>query len=246
MRTRFPKSVVYWWLGLVVCGIPVQTSAAERPNVLIMTVDDMSADSVGAFGCQLPETTPHLDRLAAQGMRFLRAHVVVGNCMPSRNVMWSGLYPHNNRVEGFYQVPDARHPHLADLMQRAGYFTAIQHKVSHSTPYAPYPAWDLELDVAPDGQRRDVKSPRSYGEGAAQGLFDPRDAPDAARAQPIARPVAVTLDNQMVVAPLAGDDAAGLAWRLIEEDLDIGHVRRSWAASRRPEADWPLHRGAGP
>lgn len=176
MRTRFPKSVVHWWLGLVVCGIPVQASAAERPNVLIMTVDDMSADSVGAFGCQLPETTPHLDRLAAQGMRFLRAHVVVGNCMPSRNVMWSGLYPHNNRVEGFYQVPDARHPHLADLMQRAGYFTAIQHKVSHSTPYAPYPAWDLELDVAPDGRRRDVKSPRSYGEGTAQGIAAARAA----------------------------------------------------------------------
>jgi len=160
------------WLGLHAA----EATAEPKLNVLIITVDDMSADSVGAFGCRLPDTTPNLDRLAAQGMRFNRAHVVCANCMPSRNAMWSGLFPHNNRVEGFYQVRAARHPHLADLMQRAGYFTAIQHKVSHSTPYAPYPAWDLDLDVGPDGRRRDVKAPRSYGEGTAQGIQAARDA----------------------------------------------------------------------
>jgi N-sulfoglucosamine sulfohydrolase len=152
------------------------TAPGPRPNVLIITVDDMSADSVGAFGCRLPDTTPNLDRLAAQGMRFTRAHVVCANCMPSRNAMWSGLVPHHNGVEGFYQVPDARHPHLADLMKDAGYLTAIQHKVSHSTPYAPYPAWDLDLDTGPDGRRRDVKAPGSYGEGTAQGIQAAREA----------------------------------------------------------------------
>ena len=89
---------------------PHAAEAAEphpKLNILIITVDDMSADSVGAFGCRLADTTPNLDRLAAQGMRFTRAHVVCANCMPSRNAMWSGLYPHNNRVEGFYQVPGA-------------------------------------------------------------------------------------------------------------------------------------------
>jgi len=154
---------------------PALAADAKKPNVLIITVDDMSADSLGAFGCMLPGTSPNIDRLAAQGMQFRRAHVVVGNCMPSRNVMWSGLYPHNNGVEGFYQVPDAKHLHLADLMQRAGYFTAIQHKVSHSTPYAPYRAWDLNLDVGPDRKPRDVKAAKSYGDGAAQAI-------DAARA----------------------------------------------------------------
>jgi N-sulfoglucosamine sulfohydrolase len=158
---------------------PCAAEAAEphpNLNILIITVDDMSADSVGAFGCRLADTTPNLDRLAAQGMRFTRAHVVCANCMPSRNAMWSGLYPHHNGVEGFYQVPGAKHPHLADLMKGAGYFTAIQHKVSHSTPYSPYPAWDLDLDIGPDGRRRDVKAPRSYGEGTAQGIQAARDA----------------------------------------------------------------------
>jgi N-sulfoglucosamine sulfohydrolase len=158
------------------CALVASFAAPAKPNVLIITVDDMSADSLGAFGCKLPDTSPHIDRLASQGMRFTRAHVVVGNCFPSRNVMWSGLYPHNTGVEGFYQVRDAKHPHLADLMQRAGYYTAIFHKVSHSTPYHPYPAWDADLTTGPRGERRDVKAAKSYGDATAQGIRTAREA----------------------------------------------------------------------
>ncbi len=143
--------------------------AADKPNLLLITVDDMSADSVGAFGCKLPDTTPNIDRLATEGLRFTHAHVQVGNCMPSRNVMWSGRYPHNNRVEGFYQVKDPGYPVLVDLMKDAGYFTAIRHKVSHSTPYHPY-AWDLVLDTLPDGEKAHVKDPVSYGVSTTQGI----------------------------------------------------------------------------
>jgi N-sulfoglucosamine sulfohydrolase len=142
---------------------------ADRVNLLLITVDDMSADSVGAYGCQLPGTTPNMDRLAKEGLRFAHAHVQVGNCMPSRNVMWSGRYPHNSGVEGFYQVKDPGYPVLVDLMQEAGYFTAIRHKVSHSTPYHPY-AWDLVLDALPDGTKAHVKDPVSYGVSATRGI----------------------------------------------------------------------------
>lgn len=150
--------------------------AAERTNLLIITVDDMSADSLGVFGCRLPDTSPNIDALAKQGMRFNRAHVVVGNCFPSRNVMWSGLYPHNTGVEGFYQVRDAKHLHLADLMKQAGYYTGILHKVSHSTPYSPYPSWDVDLTSAPDGRKRNVKAAITYFDGAAQGIQEARNA----------------------------------------------------------------------
>ena len=80
-----------------------QYTFADRPNILLITVDDMSADSIGAFGCKLPETTPNIDGLARESLSFAYAHVQVGNCMPSRNVMFSGRYPHNNGVEGFYR-----------------------------------------------------------------------------------------------------------------------------------------------
>jgi N-sulfoglucosamine sulfohydrolase len=142
----------------------------RRPNLLIITTDDMNADSVGAFGARLKDITPNIDRFAASGMGFHRAHLVAANCMPSRNAMWSGLYPHRNRVEGFDQVPDARHRHLADVMKEAGYLTGILHKVGHSTPYAPYPGWDLVLDRRDDGSKREARVPAAYADGLMAGI----------------------------------------------------------------------------
>jgi N-sulfoglucosamine sulfohydrolase len=144
-------------------------------NLLIITVDDMSCDSVGVYGCPLPGTTPHMDSLAQTSLRFQKAHVQVGNCMPSRNVMWSGKYPHNNGVEGFYQVRPIGYPVLCDLAQQAGYFTAIRHKVNHSTPYSPY-AWDLDLDRSPSGVAQHVKDAASYGVSTTQGIEAARAA----------------------------------------------------------------------
>jgi N-sulfoglucosamine sulfohydrolase len=149
------------WIGAM--------QAAERPNLLIITADDMSADSVGIFGCKLAGTTPHMDQLAKESLRFRYAHVQVGNCMPSRNVMWSGRYPHNNHVEGFYQVKDPGYPHLVDLMKGAGYFTAIRGKVAHSTPYSPY-GWDLVLDTLPDGSAAHPKDAASYRASTQRGI----------------------------------------------------------------------------
>ena len=165
MNRFFRILLVSFLLGA--CNLSAK--AADKLNLLLITVDDMSADSIGAFGCKLPDTTPNIDRLAGEGLRFTHAHVQVGNCMPSRNVMWSGRYPHNNGVEGFYQVKDPGYPVLVDLMKDAGYFTAIRHKVSHSTPYSPY-AWDLVLDTLPDGSKAHVKDPVSYGVSTARGI----------------------------------------------------------------------------
>lgn len=141
---------------------------AAKPNVLIITVDDMSCDSVGVYGCKLPDTSPNMDKLAGQSLRFNYAHVVVGNCMPSRNVMWSGRYPHNNRIQGFRAMSknDKDYPVLGDIMKDAGYFIGIRHKVSHSTPYSPFP-WDIILG---DEKKDDVKNPVSWGKAATTGI----------------------------------------------------------------------------
>ena len=147
----------------------VVAAAEAQPNVLIITVDDMSADSIGSYGCPIDNISPHMDGLVRSGLRFQFAHVQVGNCMPGRNVMWSGLYPHNNEVEGFYQVRQPKHKHLVDLMKQAGYFTAIMGKTTHSTPYHPYP-WDAILDVAVDGSSYDKKNPSHFGEATARGI----------------------------------------------------------------------------
>ncbi|MBL9091417.1 MAG: sulfatase [Planctomycetaceae bacterium] len=161
--------VVFFCLSTAAIG-------AEPPNLLVLTVDDMSCDSVGVFGCKLAGTTPNIDRLAASALRFNYAHVQVGNCMPSRNVMFSGRYPHNNHVEGFYMVREPGYQVLADYLKQAGYYTAVRHKVSHSTPYSRYPAWDAILDISPTGKPGDVKRPESYYESTQQGIAAARKA----------------------------------------------------------------------
>jgi N-sulfoglucosamine sulfohydrolase len=143
--------------------------AEGPPNVLIVTVDDMSADSLGVFGCELAGTSPNIDAFAKQSMRFNRAHVHVGNCMPGRNIMWSGMFSHVNGVEGFVQNKNADYVVLCDVAKSAGYFSAIRGKVSHSTPYHPY-AWDAVLDEDPSGKKFHIKDAASYGASTREGI----------------------------------------------------------------------------
>jgi N-sulfoglucosamine sulfohydrolase len=171
------RAFIFAWCAVLGCLVIASGGRAEQPpNLLVVTVDDMSCDSIGSYGCALADTTPHLDKLAASSMRFAHAYVQVGNCMPSRNVMWSGRFPHNNRVEGFYQIKDPDYPVLADLMKEAGYFTGIRGKVPHSTPYSPYPAWDKVLDTLPDGKPAHIKDASSYHASVAQGISGARAA----------------------------------------------------------------------
>jgi N-sulfoglucosamine sulfohydrolase len=143
--------------------------AFGKPNVLIVTVDDMSCDSVGAFGCKLAGTTPQIDRFAAESLIFPDAHTQVGNCQPSRNVLFSGRYPHRSGVEGFYQVRPIDYPVMCDVMRSAGYFTGIRGKVSHSTPHHPY-AWDADLTKLPDGKEAHGKDVASYHTSTRTGI----------------------------------------------------------------------------
>jgi N-sulfoglucosamine sulfohydrolase len=171
---RFMKSskIIFGGLFILLTTIvsrPIVFAKSNRINLLLVTVDDMSCDSVGIYGCKLKGTTPNMDRLATQSVRFEHAHVTVGNCMPCRNVMFSGLISHNNQVEGFYQVTEPGWPHMADLLKDAGYYAAIRGKVSHSAPYQPY-AWDDDLTILPNGEKAHMKDAKSFGESTTRGI----------------------------------------------------------------------------
>jgi N-sulfoglucosamine sulfohydrolase len=96
--------------------------------------------------------------------------------MPSRNVMFSGRYPHNNGVEGFYQVKNPGYPVMSDLMKAGGYFTGIRGKVAHSTPYTPYPGWEVVLDTLPDGTTAHPKNVESYYLSTRHGIASAKKA----------------------------------------------------------------------
>jgi len=97
---------------------------AGRPNVLLLFSDQHKADVMGCAGNGIVRT-PHLDQLAAQGVRFSRAYCPDGVCVPSRTAMFTGLYP---RTTGVLHNSDA--PPDADkllplhkLLRAAGYRT---------------------------------------------------------------------------------------------------------------------------
>ena len=83
---------------------PSPATLSGRPNILLITADDLNWNSVGAFGCPIEDITPSIDELARQGMMFHNAHVNTAVCQPVRSLMMTGLYPHANGAIGFGPV----------------------------------------------------------------------------------------------------------------------------------------------
>ncbi len=98
---------------------------SRRPNILLITADDLNWNSVGVYGCKTPECSPNIDALAAEGLRFNYAHVTIAVCQPSRGALMTGRYPHNSGQEGFHFINGCNVPLLTEELQKAGYHNGI-------------------------------------------------------------------------------------------------------------------------
>jgi N-sulfoglucosamine sulfohydrolase len=138
---------------LLTAGV-VSAAAGDAPlNVLLLTADDLHCESVGAFGGTIADLTPHLDRLASEGMCFYQAHVNVAICQPSRGVLATGRYGHRSGIMGFMHT-ERDIPTVMETLRQHGYLTGILGKVEHSTPKANY-QWDFVQDQQDLGAGRD-------------------------------------------------------------------------------------------
>ncbi|MBL9189320.1 MAG: sulfatase [Opitutaceae bacterium] len=107
-----------------------RAAAQERPNILWIMVDDMSAN-LSSYGETLI-ATPHIDRLAREGVRFNRAFTTAPVCSPCRSAFITGLYQttigahHHRSGRGVERVvlPAGVEP-VPAIFQRAGYYTCI-------------------------------------------------------------------------------------------------------------------------
>lgn len=118
----------------------VQTRQIGKPNILLITADDLNYDSVGCYGCAIPQITPNIDRLSRQGIRFANAHVNIAVCQPCRQSIMTGRYPHRNGAEGFEPI-DVDVPTLQESLRDAGYVNGILGKEVHLRPKEKY-CWD--------------------------------------------------------------------------------------------------------
>src|SRR5262245_26366409 len=101
----------------------------RRPNILLILADDLGYADIGAYGGrEIP--TPHIDRLAAAGVRFTDAYVSGPYCSPSRAGLMTGRYPQRFGYEfnpdgsPEYGLPPAEIT-MAEKLRAAGYRTAL-------------------------------------------------------------------------------------------------------------------------
>ena len=110
-------------LLVLCCGWNGALWAKERPNVIYILADDLGYGDLGCYG-QKTLSTPHLDRLALEGMRFTRHYAGSTVCAPSRCVLMTGLHTGHCRVRG--NGPGkllSADVTFARLLQQAGYAT---------------------------------------------------------------------------------------------------------------------------
>lgn len=89
-------------------------------NVLLITLDQFRGDTLGCAG-HLLVRTPHLDRLAQQGVRLARHYSQGAPCSPGRASLYTGMYQQNHRVVANGTPLDRRFDNIAWLARRAGY-----------------------------------------------------------------------------------------------------------------------------
>ena len=126
---QFLLAILFAW------STPMLAAAAPaKPNVIVILVDDMGFSDLGCYGGEIP--TPHLDALAAGGLRFTQFYNTA-RCCPTRATLLTGLYSHQAGVG--HMTNDKGQPGyqgrlnnscvtMAEVLRPAGYFTAMTGK----------------------------------------------------------------------------------------------------------------------
>lgn len=96
----------------------------KQPNILFIMSDDHAAHAIGAYGSVINET-PHIDRLAIEGMVLENCFCCNSICAPSRATILTGKHSHLNGVRTLNDRFDGRQDTFPKLLQGAGYQTAI-------------------------------------------------------------------------------------------------------------------------
>jgi arylsulfatase A-like enzyme len=184
------RTVVALLFGALTLFPQPQRVSSERLNVLFLVADDLNND-LGIYGG--PAKTPHIDRLAARGVRFDRAYNQFPLCNPSRASFLTGRRPDATKVlanpTGFRMSPHIRDfiPDtitLPQLFKNAGWFSARVGKLYHygvpgtigTASLDDWASWDLTVN--PRGRDREIHDrifslrPANFG-GTVSWLADP-------------------------------------------------------------------------
>ena len=233
---RIVLSMMWWggWVWFFSCAASLAAAAAQ-PNIVVILSDDMGYSDLGCFGSEIQ--TPHLDRLAANGVRFTQFYNTA-RCCPTRAALLTGLYPHQAGIG-----------HMIDDRGLEGYQGELnQHCVTiaealHPAGYRAYAVgkWHVARNVQPQGSKHDWPLQRGfdryYGTITGAGsYFDPgtlvRDnTPTSSRADPEYQPASFYYTDAIT------DQAV----RFISEHQRDRPAQPFFMYVAFTAAHWPLH-----
>ncbi len=135
-------------VSALILALPAFSHAQAKkkpPNIIYIMSDDHANAAIGAYGSWLKPVvkTPNLDALAKKGVRFTRSMVTNSICTPSRAAMLTGQYAHKTGVYTLNDALDANRIHLAHLLRRLGYQTALIGKWHLLTDPTGFDYWNV-------------------------------------------------------------------------------------------------------
>ncbi len=139
----------YLVIFLIGLGLFKPSLAQEaKPNVIFIMCDDLN-DYEGIFGGHPQAITPNIDKLAESGVQFLNAQSNCPVCMPSRNSLFTGVYPHDSKDFGW--TPRKEQPVLKNnktimhLLKENGYYVAGTGKLLHKNEPEIWDEWGMKV-----------------------------------------------------------------------------------------------------
>ena len=145
-------------LGLSSCNTRSRKSsdATQRPNIIVVLVDDMRWDEYGAAGHNYIQT-PNIDRLAREGASFKNAFATTPLCSPSRASFLTGQYPHTNGIVDNQEHDELSHEleTFPKLLQAGGYETAFMGKWHMGNDDTKRPGFDEWVSLKGQGEAID-------------------------------------------------------------------------------------------
>lgn len=138
------------WLSSVFVLFSFQTfSQQQKPNVVFIIVDDLN-DYEGVFGGHPQVKTPNIDKLAKSGVTFVNAHSNVPVCAPSRNSLFTGVYPHDSGDFGWTALKDQpvlkNNKTIMQLFAENGYHVMGSGKLLHHHRKDMWHEWGIDIN----------------------------------------------------------------------------------------------------